>query len=73
MLQVTLPSCEADVMANMDKLKVKDLPLTDRELAILSVAVTELQAAGYFPFEEMFMIQVDTCLCTSNFHISSPI
>lgn len=50
-------------MANMDKLRAKDLPLTDRELAILSVSVTELQSAGYWPFEEMFCIQVDASLC----------
>ena len=59
------PSCcldfypEADVKANLAKLKgFPDLPLTDREFAILAVAVTELQAHNYKPFAEKYIVQV---------------
>ncbi len=59
------PSCfldffpEADVKANLAKLKgFPALPLTDREFAILAVAVTELQAHNYKPFAEQYIVQV---------------
>jgi hypothetical protein len=38
---------------------LKDLPLTDRELSILSVAVTMLQKKGVDPYEQTLVIQVD--------------
>lgn len=34
------------------------MPLTDRELAILSVAVTQLQHSGFEPYKEAMIIQV---------------
>ena len=56
---VSCPFQEA-VMVNMDILRPMDLPLTDRELAVLSVSVTELSAAGFNPFDDMYCIQVET-------------
>jgi len=51
---------EADVKANLEKLKalIPALPLTDREFAILAVAVTELQVHNYKPFAEQYIVQV---------------
>lgn len=51
---------KADVMANLDKLRCYGIPLTDREYAILAVCVTEMQVAGYRPFEDHYCIQVDS-------------
>lgn len=46
--------------ANLEKLKalIPALPLTDREFAILAVAVTELQVHNYKPFAEQYIAQV---------------
>ena len=44
---------------NYNMLKEKALPLTDRELSILSVAVTMLQNKGVDPYEQSLVIQVD--------------
>lgn len=46
-------------MDNFNLLKDKALPLTERELSILSVATTELQNKGYDPFNEPLIIQVE--------------
>ena len=46
-------------MDNFKLLQEKALPLTERELSILSVAVTELQHMGYDPFHECLIIQVE--------------
>lgn len=43
---------------NREKLVAMSLPITDRELAILSVAITEMQRAGHLPFEDQFFVQV---------------
>lgn len=51
---------EADVKANLQKLRFKRMSLTERELHILAVAVTEMQAAGYWPFTDKFIVQVET-------------
>lgn len=47
-------------MHTMDMLKNYHKPLTEREMAILSVCVVELEAAGYKPFTERIPIQVAT-------------
>lgn len=47
------------LMDNFNLLKDKALPLTERELSILSVATTELQNKGYDPFNEPLIIQVE--------------
>ena len=47
------------MVKNMRKLReFPYLHLTDRELAILTVAVTELEANGYRPYEDTFVVQV---------------
>ena len=56
-----LSGSQAKVHSNMRQIKMLTqnlLQLTDREMALLCVAVTEMQAAGYDPFKERFMIQV---------------
>ena len=50
---------KAAVKKNDNMLKEKALPLTDRELSILSVAVTMLQKKGADPYEQTLVIQVD--------------
>ena len=50
---------KAKVKKNMDILRKFNMPLTDREYAILAVSVTELEAAGYTPYESKYPIQVD--------------
>lgn len=49
---------EADVENNKEKIRRMNLEITERELAILSVAVTEMQRAGWTPFVATFFIQV---------------
>lgn len=46
--------------ANLEKLRSKRMSLTERELHILAVSVTEMQAAGYWPFTDKFIVQVET-------------
>ena len=43
---------------NKEKIRRMNLEITERELAILSVAVTEMQRAGWTPFVATFFIQV---------------
>ncbi|CAK9117824.1 unnamed protein product, partial [Durusdinium trenchii] len=47
----------ADVENNKEKIRRMNLEITERELAILSVAVTEMQRAGWTPFVATFFIQ----------------
>lgn len=54
---------EADVGENRGILRaMPGLTITERELAILAVAVTEMQRDGHRPFTDKFPIQVATCL-----------
>lgn len=54
---------EADVEENRGILRaMPGLTITERELAILAVAVTEMQRDGHRPFTDKFPIQVATCL-----------
>ena len=56
---------KADVDANLRKLKEYDSlhqQLTEREFAILAVSVTELQQNKHDPFEDTFVVQVDSSL-----------
>ena len=53
---------KADVMNNLDKLRFYSMPLTERELSILAVCVTELQQNRFRPFEDMFFVEVDSRL-----------
>lgn len=46
-------------MDNFNKLQVRGLPLSNRELSILAVATTILQQRGQDPFKETIIIQVD--------------
>ncbi|CAK9002168.1 Uncharacterized protein SCF082_LOCUS7226 [Durusdinium trenchii] len=48
------------------------MPLTERELAILSVAVTELLNHDYRPFDDQIIIQVATNFARSTWHRSCP-
>eukprot|EP00913_Durusdinium_trenchii_P026788 g25128.t1 len=62
-LDAALPSLDvsavgADVENNKEKIRRMNLEITERELAILSVAVTEMQRAGWTPFVATFFIQV---------------
>ncbi|CAJ1360187.1 unnamed protein product [Effrenium voratum] len=45
------------VMKNLKALKQMTLPITDRELSILSVAVTQLLQKGFDPYAEALVIQ----------------
>ncbi len=42
--------------------KENDVSMTERELALLAVAVTEMLAAGLNPYTEQFVIEVALCL-----------
>ena len=62
------------VQANMQQITLLTqnlLNLTERELALLSVAVTEMKAAGFDPFEERFVIQVVPGLQRPSFRSST--
>lgn len=49
-------------MANMEKVKSYSIPLTEREYSLLAVIVTELEVAGFSPYDDMFCVQVDSCI-----------
>ena len=57
---LSLPIAQAKIEQNMQRLKAltEGLKLTEREFALLSVAVTEMCAAGLDPYSEQFVIQV---------------
>lgn len=57
---LSLPIAQAKIQQNMKRLKAltEALKLTEREFALLSVAVTEMCAAGLDPYSEQFVIQV---------------
>ena len=45
----------------MDKLRGRKLPITERELALLSYGVIQLEKAGRDPWSETLLVQVDSC------------
>ncbi len=57
---LSLPTAQDKVQQHMKRLKAltKDLKITDRESALLAVAVTEMCAAGLDPYNEKFVIQI---------------
>lgn len=73
MLNSMLPKAQqADVESNRDRLRGFRMPLTERELAILSVAVTELLNHDYRPFDDQIIIQVAPCsVCRECFVFSN--
>ena len=53
---------EDEVDRNMKKLMVllkNAVSLTEREMALLSVAITEMCQAGLDPYNERFVVQID--------------
>ena len=50
---------EAAVMKNLELLGEKGMPLTPRELSILSIAITILQQRGLHPLTDPIICQVD--------------
>lgn len=46
------------VERNLARLRGFSIPLTERELAILSCAVTEMQNSRLDPYNEYFVVQV---------------
>ena len=62
------------VQANMQQITLLTqnlLNLTERELALLSIAVSEMKDAGLDPFEERFVVQVVPGLHFSSFGSST--
>lgn len=45
----------------MAKIRGFGVPLTERELAILTISLIRLQLRGRRPFEESIYVQVDSC------------
>ena len=60
-LEKILTLCE-EVYDNLDKIRLYNMPLTDRELAIVATAVTELESRGFRPYEQMLFVQCEPCL-----------
>ena len=52
---------QAKCKAMMAKIRGFGVPLTERELAILTISLIRLQLRGRRPFEESIYAQVDSC------------
>ncbi|CAK9079617.1 unnamed protein product [Durusdinium trenchii] len=48
------------------------MPLTERELAILAVAVTKMQSIGFRPFNAEYFVEVDQNFGRQTFNRRSP-
>lgn len=53
-----LMRAQATVFKMEAKLRKHNLPLTDRELSVLTISMTEMELAGYMPFEVHYLVQV---------------
>eukprot|EP00435_Cladocopium_sp_Y103_P028417 s2323_g7.t1 len=56
---------KAEVYDNLDKIRMYNMPLTDRELAIVATAVTELQSRGFNPYGQMLFVQFSAPVCAA--------
>ena len=57
-----------EVYDHLDKIRLYNMPLTDRELAIVATAVTELESRGFRPYEQMLFVQCEPISLLSQFH-----
>lgn len=53
-----LMRAQATVSKMEAKLRKHNLPLTDRELSVLTISMTEMELGGYMPFEVHYLVQV---------------